>query len=62
MKENATSLVSHTFKATELRQYLCWVGFGWTDSLLSLAFATRWSSKFPSYVSICFFCNSISQL
>ena len=35
---------------------------GRADSLLSLAFATRWNPKHPSYVSIRLFCNSISQL
>ena len=35
-----TSLESHTFKATGHCQYLYWVGSGWADSLLSLAFTT----------------------
>ena len=34
---------------------------GRADSLLSLAFATRWNPKHPSYVSTRLFCNSISQ-
>ena len=34
---------------------------GWADSLLSLAFATRWNPKHPSYVGTRLFCNSISQ-
>ena len=35
---------------------------GWADSLLSLAFATRWNPKHPSYVSTQLFCNSIWQI
>ena len=31
-------------------------GLRWADSLLSLAFATRWNPKHPSYVSTWFFC------
>ena len=34
----------------------------WEDGLLSLAFATRWNPKHPSYLSTRLFCNSISQL
>ena len=32
-----------------------WVASGWADSLLSLAFRTRWNPKRPSYVSIWLF-------
>ena len=31
---------------------------GWEDSLFSLAFATRWNPKHPSYVSTHLICNS----
>ena len=34
---------------------------GWADSLLSLAFATRFNPKHPSYVSTRLFWDSISQ-
>ena len=35
---------------------------GWADSLYSVAFATRWNPKHPSYVSTLLFCSSITQL
>ena len=42
---------SHTFKVTERDQFLRRVGSEWADSLLSLAFATWWNPKHPSYKS-----------
>ena len=37
-------------------QYIHKLGWetGWAHSLLSLAFATRWNQKHPSYICICF--------
>ena len=37
-------------------QYIHKLGWetGWGHSLLSLAFATRWNQKHPSYICICF--------
>ena len=37
-----------------------WMGIGWTESLLSLAFTTWWNAKHPLSVSIQLFCNCIS--
>ena len=42
----------HTFKATERRRFLCWMDSKRADSLLFLAFATRWNPKNPSYIRI----------
>lgn len=50
MRDSVKPLVSHAFEATELFQYICWVGSWWSDKLLSLA--TRCNSKHPSSISI----------
>ena len=52
----------HSYETQSVRVGSIEWGAGWADSLLSLAFATRWNPKHPSYVSIRLFCNSTSQL
>ena len=53
---------SHVYSYGTLPVFHIGQEIGWADSLLSLAFATRWNPKHLLYVSTRLFCNSISRL
>ena len=62
MREHNILGESHVYSYRTLSVFhIGWVN-GWTDSMLSLAFATRWNQKHSSHVSTRLFCNSMSQL
>ena len=62
MREHNILGESHVHSYRTLSVFHIGWGNGWADSMLSLAFVTRWNQKHPSYVSTRLFCNSISQL